>query len=148
MNKRTWFLLFFVGLFFTYVNIPLKEIDPDLTPYYDEFMGLYNDICPNRELPKKVIIRFNLKSGTVIGTCTRSYKRAVIEIDPFNWYLSPLMDRKQLMFHELTHCLLKLSHVDEKYINNYMNPVLYPLEEAELNSQVINNMIYVCGNIK
>jgi len=136
--------LFFVGLFFTYVNIPLREIDPELYPYYEEFLGLYNDICPKKELPTKTIIRFNLKGGVVIGTCTRSYKRSVIEIDPVNWYLSTLNDRRQLMFHELTHCLLSLGHVDERYINNYMNPVLYPLEQHELNAQVINNLRYVC----
>lgn len=144
MTKRAWFLLFFVGLFFTYVNIPLKEIDPELAPYYQEFLGLYNEFCPNRPLPTKTVIKFNFKGGTVIGTCTRSYKRSVIEIDPINWYLSPLMDRKQLMFHELTHCLLSLGHVDERFVDNYMNPVLYPLEEPSLSLQVINNMHYVC----
>jgi len=144
-NKRLAFLLALLASFLLYLHVPLKQINKDLDPYYQEFMGLYNKHCPNRELPTKLEIRYQGLSGLVIGLCSRRYKSSVVSIDPLYWVTSSTLEQKQLMFHELTHCILYLGHVDLE-TRHYMAPQMEDITEEELVKQTEDIMKQVCGN--
>lgn len=50
--------------------------------------------------------------GTVIGYCQRSSQSQNVVIKGSYWNGASVSDREQLVFHELGHCLLGLSHND------------------------------------
>jgi hypothetical protein len=127
-------------LFFT---IPLNNIDKDLNSYYKEFMSIGKEQCDKIQKPNQFSIRFGELTDDNIGLCTFYLHRKEILIDENYWAISNLETRKQLVFHELTHCILDTHHIDAE--DNYMNPYLIQLPEDVLYNQVKDNMIKFCN---
>jgi Zn-dependent peptidase ImmA (M78 family) len=128
-------------LFFT---IPLNNIDKDLNVYYAEFMALGKEQCNKIQKPNQFSIRFSKLTDDNIGLCTVYLHRKEILIDENYWTISNLETKKQLMFHELTHCILNKHHIDTE--DNYMNPYLIQLPEDVLYNQVKENMTQFCND--
>lgn len=145
-NKRLAFLLAIFASFLLYLHVPLKSINKDLNPYYQEFMELYDKHCPDRPLPAKLIVRYQGLPGMIIGLCSRMYEGSVVSIDPLYWVTSNTLEQKQLMFHELTHCVLYLSHLENLETNHYMAPHMEEITNEELIGQTVNLMQQVCKN--
>ena len=127
-------------LFFT---LPMNSIDKDLNSYYKEFMDLGKEHCNKIQKPNQFSIRFSKLTDDNIGLCTVYIHRKEVLIDENYWAISNLETRKQLVFHELTHCILDKNHIDSE--DNYMNPYLIELPKDVLYEQVKDNMVKFCN---
>lgn len=134
-----WFSSFLI--FFT---LSSNKIDNGLNGYYQEFMDLAKQECNKISPPSQFSITFSLLSGDNVGECTTYLVRRKIEIDKNYWNNSSIETKRQLMFHELTHCVLDMDHVNSE--SNYMNPYLVELPAEELYRQVKQNMATYCNN--
>lgn len=99
-------------------KIPKKNWNEELIPYIDEFMDyvhIYN--LKTFPLEKLKIVDYGIPdkdNKNIIGMCYQYnyenkplYNKIIIIKEKRDIYL------KQLMFHELGHCLLNLKHVDD-----------------------------------
>lgn len=128
-----------VVLFFI---LPINNVDKDLNVYYKEFMDLSKKQCNKIQKPNQFSIRFSKLPDDNIGLCTIYIHRKEVLIDENYWSISNLETRKQLVFHELTHCILDKHHIDSE--DNYMNPYLIELPQDVLYNQVKDNMRLFC----
>jgi hypothetical protein len=112
-----WFLAI---LFFT--SIPIVNVDERIVPYYNEFISLVKNECPKIETPNQFKIKFDELKNEEVGVCYFFMFRREIKIDQSFWDVTPEYGRRQLIFHELTHCILDTHHVEDE--NNYMNAYL------------------------
>lgn len=129
-------LIFFIGA-------PIKNIDDRIEPYYKEFMGIVKNECPKIETPRQFIARFDTLRNEEVGLCTFYAFKRDVSIDKNFWETAPEYGRRQLVFHELTHCILNKHHVDEK--DNYMNPYLNYIPEKDLITQIQENARRFCN---
>jgi hypothetical protein len=128
----------------SYFTIPIKSIDRDFNEHYKSFMGLYNQHCPERKIPLQFKLHYRRLNGSMIGLCTRRPGSAVVAIDPIYWMISNDLVQKQLMYHELTHCLLDVAHIIDPRRSHYMGPYMEDLTEEELLEQTVEIMKEVC----
>ena len=93
------------------------SIDPEVQPYLDMFIGE----AAVRGLEIKIeeyalsITIEQIDRANVAGQCTQaegSYNHIVI--DPAYWRGYTELNREALVFHELGHCLLDRSHLDDQ----------------------------------
>ena len=123
-------------------NTPHKvEIDSELDPYVMEFLRLcrqYNNKgCLRRAKtlteieyrPKSYLVKY-MKSESVVGFCEvfsgfeyTGQRRIVISESMSGQY-----HLKQLMFHELFHCLAGLDHSDDPEDIMYPNLIRHPYD--------------------
>ncbi len=136
------FLAVWVSAVILFFTVPSISIDRDLNSYYNEFMNLGNQQCDKIKKPNQFSIRFSKLKDDNIGLCTVYLHRKEILIDENYWAVANLETKKQLMFHELTHCILDKHHVDLE--NNYMNSYLVELPEDIFYEQVKDNMRLFC----
>ena len=128
--------------------VPIKNVEPELEPYYYKFLSTVYAHCENRQVfaPNQLTIKFS-KGGAlgerIIGVCRNRVFSFTIEIDKDYWYRADESDRLQLMTHELSHCVLGLDHVDN--IDNYMSSRLWRLTSDETNAQLEENLRKLCG---
>lgn len=86
-----------------------KGIDPELKPYVDDYFNLSKRY--NLEFKGSVSMGFKkIDREPVIGTCYISSGFREIEIDKPYWDRASFIQRKALVFHELTHCYCKRMH--------------------------------------
>lgn len=137
------FLLAWLMSLLIFINVPIKQIDPRVEPYYNEFMGIVKNECPNLETPRQFIVGFGTLRNEEIGLCYTYSVRREIKFDESFWEITPEYGRKQLVFHELTHCVLNVHHIDND--KNYMNPYLIYIPESDLIDQLQQNARSVCN---
>jgi len=72
-------------------------------------------------------IIFNVQSNYRVGICIRRTERPRVEIDPIFWMTANTTMKENLIFHELGHCDLNLSHTTEYSIMHpsIIDPVFY-----------------------
>jgi hypothetical protein len=136
-------LFVWISSIILFFMLPINNIDKELQSYYKEYMDLAKSQCDKIKPPTQFSIRFGKLSDDNIGVCTYYVNRREILIDNNYWRMSNLEIRKQLIFHELTHCILGIDHINLE--SNYMNPYLLELPEEELYIQVKQNMKAVCN---
>ncbi len=131
-----------IGLLMHESPVPREGIHPDVQQYVNEFVKygkLYQgddfelepiniDIGVARDLWDPFLDR-----GTV-GWCKPSLKPLEIMIDEDYWDTSTPLEREQLMFHELGHCILGADHDDSVDENNEPTSLM--------NSYVVHDKIY------
>lgn len=142
-KKLAAILAIILGAVF-YFTVPVKTIDPDFNDHYSSFMALYKQHCPEKTLPNQFKLYYRRLGGSMIGLCTRRPGSAVVAIDPIYWLISNDLTQKQLMYHELTHCLLDVGHITDPRKAHYMAPYMEDLSEEELLSQTVEIMKEVC----
>lgn len=139
-------MAFLFGLFASFIlflSVPSKKADVELYPYYMDFMSFSKKRCDKIETPNQFLLTFKQLKNDEIGLCyTYPYNKREIFIDEFYWDNASETERRQLVYHELTHCILNKDHVKSE--NNYMNAYLFPLEEEELYKQLSNNIDDFC----
>lgn len=136
-------VLLWFSSFILFISLPFVKVDRELTPYYEEFMQIVNNECSKVKLPNQFIVEFKQLDDEEIGSCTIYLHKKEVFIDVNFWKTASSRTKKQLMFHELTHCLLGLHHVDVS--GNYMYPYIEPIPENELIDQVKNNVKLFCN---
>jgi len=85
-------------------------ISPLLKPYVDDFITLSKGKVTAADV-QSIPINFETLSGNTIGICFKfmSGTKEII-IDPDYFKDIPFIKKKQLIFHELVHCVCNRSH--------------------------------------
>ena len=128
-------------LFFT--NIQKFEVDEHIIPYYNEFISIVKKECPKIETPNQFVVKFDTLKNEEVGLCYFYAFKREIKIDEFFWEFASDQSRKQLVFHELTHCILTKHHVEDE--NNYMYAYLNYLPPDVLIEQVKESARSYCN---
>lgn len=137
------FLLIWITTLVLLMSAPFTRIDNKVKPYYDEFMSIVKTECPNLETPKQLTITFKTLKNEEIGLCTFYAFRRDVNFDPLYWATSTNAIQRQLVFHELTHCILNVHHIEDS--NNYMNSYIVYVPENVLLQQLKDNIKTVCN---
>lgn len=125
------------------IGTPVQYVDESLINYYKKFVSIVKKECPSLELPNQLIIETGNLSDDNIGVCVTFSFRKHITIDKFYWLTSNEQSKKQLMYHELTHCVLGLHHIESEL--NYMNPYIIEISEEALEEQLKQNTRGICN---
>lgn len=139
-------MAFLLGIFASlilFLTVPNKRADTDLYPYYKDFMTFSKKKCNKIETPNQFLLTFGTLKNDQIGLCySYAFNKREIFIDEAYWNNATEVEKRQLVYHELTHCILNKDHVNDE--KNYMNPYLFPLEEEELYKQLTVNIDEFC----
>lgn len=137
------FLLAWFTSLVLFLSIPIQKVDPNLASHYVEFMAIAKAECPRVETPQQLILEFGNLGEENIGVCYYyKFKRSIV-VDKFYWLMATEHQRKQLMYHELTHCILNKDHIESEA--DYMNPYATEVSNEELIRQVKENAISFCN---
>lgn len=145
MLFRTAMLYTILASLLIFEATPIRYVNTELLPYYNKFMDFTTQICTKDKYfyPNKIYIGFSSLKGNVIGECSVSREAFYINIKSDYWFHSKDSVRESLMFHEMTHCVLKMDHVDDR--NNYMNPEINEdLTKEQIEAQLIQNLNKRC----
>lgn len=141
-------------------EIKKVEIDPAFQAHVDEFQqnaSLAGRPVKIDNLVVKAVANLNdlNTNGNTLGVCYTSYRETtdwmgnkkvyatpVIHIDQTDWNNLSSSGRKQLIFHELGHCVIDRPH------SNSTNSIMYPYHNVVQNSFITryNSMIYELYN--
>lgn len=123
------------------------QSNDSLKPYITEFYDHLERVCPETHdlRNERYSIGFgDTDSDGTIGYCAPLLNGYQIVIDKDFWNRASLEDRSNLMYHELTHCVLGVQHSsDEK---NYMYPVIHHMTFNEVYSQADKYMKDYCND--
>jgi len=137
-------ILFGLTFVFTFIfAVPSHYVDPELKPYVDDYMALLDQTCPGKVRYNNQFIVVKTKlDEKYIGMCTNLLDYRKIEVDTAFWNQADEYERRQLMYHELAHCVLNKKHVEgfDNYMYYRKNDVLPYL----LESQVVLDMKEWC----
>lgn len=122
-----------------------KTVDPVLNPFFDSYQTIMHSYCKDGQYikPRNLEIKFTDLDYPTIGMCSYNYFGShKIEIDKTFWKYASEDDRRNVMWHEQTHCFFHVGHVQDP--SNYMAPVITHLDEATLTLQVNMFMLERC----
>lgn len=144
MRKFRLIILYsWLVLLVAYSYFPFGTSSIELLKYQKDFVSLTKPYCAKIETPPRFLIKFGKLSDSEIGVCKVFLFRKEITIDKEYWDKASQGIKKQLVYHELTHCILNIHHVDDFF--NYMNPYLNEIPETELLLQVEKNAQDYCN---
>lgn len=120
--------------------IPNTNINPELQSYYEDYMGIVNQYCTKDQYnqPVRLDIDFENLPDPEIGHCEIRINSYYIKLDRSYWLESNEDARRQLMFHELSHCIIDKDHVND--VSNYMFFMTQPLEPTTVRRQVTDDI--------
>ena len=125
-----------------FLTVPIKKIDKEFLPYYNSFFNKIETTCPKIKKPNQLIMVFNKLQNEEVGLCYIFPHKNQIYIDSVFWRYATDDEKKQLIYHELTHCILNIHHVSDE--SNYMNDYLTKIEKDALEMQLENNIKEAC----
>lgn len=135
------FTLTFI-LTFTFL-IPERVVNKEMEGYYNTYVHQLNTICPGRyKEPHQMIVDIKPLPKSTIGLCIRLFTKRYMYVDTSHWTYSNEFKRKQVLYHELSHCLLDKEHVDD--YNHYMYFQDTEILPHVFESQVIADMREYC----
>lgn len=130
-------MILFVALFslFVGINLPYQHIDVDLSPFMTKFDNTIEAKCNKFQYykPNKRLIVFKDLTYPLIGLCTNTILFYKIEISSSWWKYANPDDRKQLIYHEGTHCAFWEGHSSNPF--NYMYAYQVSLSDEEIDRQ-------------
>ena len=112
-------------------NLPSPDIHIEFEPYVREFIAKSQGTVEEYDLRNTHIGFANLK-GSTVGTCINLpvvddnmnvYWAKEIEIDINHWENSTPLEKEQLIFHELGHCMLFRLHTHTKSENKWEDKI-------------------------
>jgi hypothetical protein len=131
-----------------YLFFPLKIINPELQPYYNHFMMTAKAYCDERDLnqPDRIEIDFSsTMDRNILGYCMRygdlSY---FLKIQKQFWDRATDAEKYQLVIHELTHCVMREGHSDDR--KHYMYYAMNSLTIEETSKQLNDFLLQKCSN--
>lgn len=129
------------------IVVPKRNYHPELNPYIDQYMEILQEPC----MPDQLNYPGNTYAGFVsgfinpvtAGTCTRTKAFWQINISRPVWDKLRESEKRELMFHELSHCILWKNHVENPrhYMYNTMTSYLIDVDQ-----QVLEDAWERCGN--
>lgn len=134
-----------VGAFdqaYRYVDEPLKE-------YVTEYHNLAHYHCPKLNIHPhySITLEDKLEGTKWVGVCTRyANKRYNIKILNSFWDISDDNTRRQLMYHELAHCIIDREHEDNLE-GHYMYPKIEYVPREVFIQQAIDDIEDYCKKI-
>lgn len=145
--KRFRFLLNSLGiLFILYLIFPYKSFDKQVTSYYNEFMSYVYSSCELNEYhhPSQIVIGFTtLLPKSTVGICFRGPISYRIYLLKDYWDKSNDIVRYGLIMHELSHCVLYMTHSDDP--TNYMYPYTSGFSSVQkIREQLLLNISEIC----
>lgn len=127
-------------------TFPKNYTDKEFNPYIEEFYSTIQGSCDEGDIfkPRRTSITFASLKGDVLGQCIRSPFYWKIEINKNSWGNLNSIEKRMLLFHELTHCVFKEDHVKNQK-NHYMNEILYEIPVDDLFFQFAQIIDKHCG---
>lgn len=116
LNSLKYGIILTTILFELNMLTPSQRVNKIFIPYYEEFIGYVQQKCKEDEysLPRQIVIDFgNPAKDTAIATCSYSYFRFTIDVDKEYWDRADEDGKYATIFHELSHCILHMEHVDD-----------------------------------
>lgn len=138
-------LFYYMFIARTLLVISYQKVDPELVPYVAEYKNLLDKYCETKQYNTSNFYSIKLlpkMEADHIGVCYRKFNGYKIEINGEWWNTASEDDRKQLIFHELAHCLIDKDHVEDQ--TNYMNPFFVSLKYQDLYDQVTLDIYNRC----
>jgi len=117
------FVLFPLMVGLLLILFPYRKIDKRLEPSVDWVMNIVNEECPKHNYfwPSKIEIKIEDKPNySYIGICRKNPLTFIIEVQQYFYEMEQEEFIKQLMAHELIHCIFNQDHINED--GNLMNP--------------------------
>ncbi len=125
----------------------LSNKDDALMPYYNETLSIVRERCTPDQyfFPKIQGIRFYNapEDSGEIAICESNKLGFRIGFDRASWAAASEADRKQVMAHEVVHCLFNQDHVQDA--ENFMAPYFARMDEAVLLKQLDEYLSNKCG---
>lgn len=122
-----------------------RAVNPELAPYVNDYYNIVHKFCPDKQEKETnfYIISFvDSMSDYNIGVCYHQINGYQIEINRKFWLTASNLDRRQLLYHELAHCVINKPHVED--MHNYMYPDFYSVKYQSLYEQVALDVINWC----
>lgn len=128
-------------------------IDSELISYFQEFAEIHRRVCgePISTIMKKPItpvvfadVKKMCQSADAVGCCYPSEQ--VVMIDKKFFERSEDMDRRSVIFHELTHCIYHAPHTSSE--QHFMYPSVTLIRKADIYVQVAQYAKKNCGKPK
>lgn len=133
-----WTLIFmsFVLLNVAFSSFPKRYVEKDLAPYVQQVYDRVDLYCNKDEVfnPLRTSVVFSELDQEILGQCGRTPFFWKVEINKKTWNELKPIEKQMLLFHELTHCLFKQSHIN-KPSPHYMNEVIYEISLDQLLSE-------------
>jgi len=116
--------------------LPNEGINEDLSGHWTSEIQTIEKTCKRKViLPYKVLVDFGDTEGA-IGYCQRFINGFKIIIDKHYWNV--ILDeagKKQLLLHEMMHCIYKIDH-NKQDPGNFMYPEYTKISEPDLINQL------------
>lgn len=127
---------------------PYTNIDPEFIKYHNEFINIVNTYCTEDKYfnPLQTSINFGPMDRPHIGYSQRGFSRITIVIDKEHWDIADEDMRYSLLFHEQSHSVLGLDHVEDEH--NYMYFAENFLPKHVVKQQLIDLLIKRCSGSK
>jgi len=151
LKKATWVIrvllwatvLHYVNILF--VLVPYRNTE--LMEVFNEQMTVIKERCEphkyrNPNFFTTVMFR-DLKEE--IAYCQHKVNGFVLVFDKGYWdYILSKSDKKQVMMHEIVHCVFKQEHVEDP--NHFMAPYFEPMTDAVFDQQVKLYLLSKCSD--
>lgn len=145
INVLAWVLL--AGSVSAVVKTSYKNVDPSLQDFVSGYYELVNKDCSD---PAKYnsssfySIQFITldKDDSTIAYCQIKNLGYDIRVNRNYWNEMNVADQRQLMYHELAHCVVYRDHVNDE--SNYMNPYFYAIPYSKYIKQVVADIKEQC----
>lgn len=146
-NRRMIIPAFLIALVLGFF-LPIHNHHPEFQGYVKEYLAIVQKVCQLEQLnyPARTTILFS-------KTFTDKNEAAQCEtFDDGQWEIRVLEpywnkitpdNKRTIIFHELSHCILLQDHVADPM--NYMYPSLIDVEQDIINDQVLGDAWNHCG---
>ena len=115
MKIKIIYLTAVILLFLGCSKIEFDQIDPELQPYFDQFLkdaAARGIQFTDEELNITMNIN-NIVDPNILGLCQQQPDLyGAVSIDAYYWRTSTETTRQFIVYHELGHCILKRGHTD------------------------------------
>lgn len=142
-------VLYIVAIFeIFYLFLLFPKRDPELMLEFNGVKQLIDQYCKPDQyyFPMPFIsVKFDNLSTEELAFCRKQLNGYSLVFDKKYWYIMlSHADRRQLMAHEMMHCLFGQPHVDNE--KHFMAPYFYSLSEEELQTQLVDYLNLKCNN--
>jgi hypothetical protein len=138
-NMTQWIVLTLGWLF---IVAPFNYVEPELLIYKQDYDAIAGRYCKFPFINKMYLGFVPSDEDGVLGVCKKNLlgNSFVIEFNRNWWDQLDDSQRRQLVYHELTHCYFDVDHSEKLY--HYMNA--YMDDVYELDEQVKHTLIDIC----
>ncbi len=113
-TKKVLLLVVSIGMLVSCSKEEEVVIEDELRPYIEDFIQEAGERGLDLDISDLTAQIEDIQGRSVVGQCSHnSNKPNEIVIDSKFWNSNSLLDREYVIFHELGHCLLLRSHLDE-----------------------------------